>query len=95
MLLSPSFRVLVRLVQSNNLTVDRNELAVYNSEMQQKAVDAGHLGNPVVPRTLIPRLDGSYIDVNGASEMPSSRKITPSRYAVSPLQALRKPIPMP
>jgi hypothetical protein len=36
--------------------------AVYNSEMLHKAVDCGHLANPDMPRTLVPRFDESVID---------------------------------
>lgn len=35
---------------------------VYNSEMLQKAIDCGHLGNPAIQRTFIPRFDESIID---------------------------------
>lgn len=40
--------------------------AAFNSEMLQKAVDQGHLGNARVPRTLIPRFDECVIDVHAA-----------------------------
>lgn len=40
--------------------------AVYNGEMLQKALDCGHLGNPAVPRVLVPRHDDAVIDVHGA-----------------------------
>lgn len=43
--------------------------AVYNSEMLQKAIDCGHLGNPNVQRALIPRFDESVIDTH-ASDAP-------------------------
>jgi hypothetical protein len=37
--------------------------AVFSEEMLRKGVDAGHLGDPRVPRALVPRLDGAVIDV--------------------------------
>lgn len=38
--------------------------AVYNSEMLQKPVDAGHLGDPRVRRDFIPRFDECVLDVH-------------------------------
>jgi hypothetical protein len=37
--------------------------AVFSEEMLRKGVDAGHLGDPRVPRALVPRLDGAVLDV--------------------------------
>jgi hypothetical protein len=42
--------------------------AVFNSESLVRGVDAGHLGNPSVQRTLIPRFDEAVIDVYGRAE---------------------------
>ncbi len=45
--------------------------AVFSEEMLRKGVDAGHLGDPRVPRALVPRLDGAVLDVHaptGAGE---------------------------
>ena len=36
--------------------------AVYSSEMTQRAIDYGHLGNPRVLRSMVPRFDDTVID---------------------------------
>lgn len=36
--------------------------AVYSSEMTQRAIDYGHLGNPRVLRSIVPRFDDTIID---------------------------------
>jgi hypothetical protein len=43
---------------------------VYNGEMLQKAVDCGHLANPTIPRTLVPRFDEAVLDAFGGGGAP-------------------------
>jgi hypothetical protein len=57
--------------------------AVYNGEMLQKAMDAGHLANPAVRRALVPRFDESVIDVH-AAEAPRFNPYALAHHARHP-----------
>jgi hypothetical protein len=45
--------------------------AVYSGEMLQAPGDCGHLGNPAVPRHLVPRLDEALVDTH--APLPTQR----------------------